>query len=59
MSEEIEKRFETIYANIDNILKQLGEIEAEKGESIEIEDCRGAVDMLATEVEELRRNLRT
>jgi len=57
MSEEIEKRFGAIYANIDNILKQLGEIKAEEGENIEIEDCRGVVDMLATEVEVLRRKV--
>ena len=55
-NERIEKKIERMYRNIDNILKQLNEIEEiTPDKSAEIEDCRGAVDALANETEVLRR----
>jgi hypothetical protein len=51
----IEEKFEKIYADLDDILVQLSAIEAEEGESTKIEDCRAAVDILATQIEVLRR----
>jgi polyhydroxyalkanoate synthesis regulator phasin len=56
---EIEKKFELMYGKLDDILRiliEMEEIESLKGKT-EIEDCREAVDILATQIEVLRRSM--